>query len=666
MAPASAPVVGAPQPPRVRLSLGVTGHRVDNAAYAANEAAILRTIGEICGRIDDAVAAMPPLIGHEPAAPTRLHALLADGADQAVADEALRRGWELVAPLPFGLDLNIAVNARPADVAEARAMAAGGAPASAETRARADRIRDLAARARVFALADQDDFIRELYFARLEAPGDTRALETFSAHTSERVGLAGRVMIEQTDIMLAVWDGASQVFIGGTGHTVAAALEMGEPVVWIDARAPDNWRILRTTEALIDLDLTDTEDRAAGLASLVRNVLRPAEAGAQGDQLAGVAALDAESWRARSDPLWEGYRRVEVVFGGAGRPLRNLRQTYEAPAAAAAGSYAELVGALEALPGADPTLVPKLDVDVFRRFAWADGISARLSDAYRGGMIANFALSACAIVAGVIYLPFGASSPVFPLIELSVLGGIILITSLGQRRRWHRRWFETRRVAEYFRHAPIMLALGVARPPGRWPRGSETSWPEWYARFGLREVGLPAVSLSKGYLRGALRQLLDDHVTRQRDYHYGKAKRLTNVHHNLDGLSERLFGLAIVSVITSLALSEADALALVSRSLAAGISRWFTFLDVVLPTLGGAIAGVRYFGDFERFAAISEITAKKLDALHARITPLLAAPDEALEYGLVGELAHAADEIVVSEIENWQAVFGSKNITVPT
>jgi hypothetical protein len=265
----------------------------------------------------------------------------------------------------------------------------------------------------------------------------------------------------------------------------------------------------------------------------------------------------------------------------------------------------------------------------------------------------------------VIYLPFGASSPIFPLIELSVLGGIILITSLGQRRRWHRRWFETRRVAEYFRHAPIMIALGVARPPGRWPRGAETSWPEWYARYGLREVGLPSVSLSKGYLRAAMRDLLDDHVTRQRDYHFGKARRLTNVHHNLDGLSERLFGLAIVSVITSLALSEADSLALVSRSLAAGISRWFTFLDVVLPTLGGAIAGVRYFGDFERFAAISEVTAKKLDALHARITPLLAAPDEALEYGLVAELAHAADEIVVSEIENWQAVFGSKNITVP-
>jgi hypothetical protein len=88
-------------------------------------------------------------------------------------------------------------------------------------------------------------------------------------------------------------------------------------------------------------------------------------------------------------------------------------------------------------------------------------------------------------------------------------------------------------------------------------------------------------------------------------------------------------------------------------------------LDVLLPTFGGAVAGVRYFGDFERFAAISEVTAKKLDSVHGRIALLLAAPDAAIDYGLVADLAHAADDIVVSEIENWQAVFGSKNITVP-
>nr|QQZ51772.1 hypothetical protein JKL49_13235 [Phenylobacterium glaciei] len=85
----------------------------------------------------------------------------------------------------------------------------------------------------------------------------------------------------------------------------------------------------------------------------------------------------------------------------------------------------------------------------------------------------------------------------------------------------------------------------------------------------------------------------------------------------------------------------------------------------MLPTFGAAVAGIRYFGDFERFSAISQVSAEKLDAVHSRIRLLLAAPDAALDYGRVSELAHATDDIVVSEIENWQAVFGGKHVSVP-
>ncbi|MBL8881309.1 MAG: hypothetical protein JNG88_19580, partial [Phycisphaerales bacterium] len=109
-----------------------------------------------------------------------------------------------------------------------------------------------------------------------------------------------------------------------------------------------------------------------------------------------------------------------------------------------------------------------------------------------------------------------------------------------------------------------------------------------------------------------------------------------------------------------------SALALVSESIHKAIypmTKIFTFLGVLLPTFGAAVAGIRYFGDFERFAAISEVTAEKLNAVHARIATLIAAGDSGADYGLVSDLAHAADDIVVSEIENWQAVFGGKYVT---
>jgi hypothetical protein len=36
-----------------------------------------------------------------------------------------------------------------------------------------------------------------------------------------------------------------------------------------------------------------------------------------------------------------------------------------------------------------------------------------------------------------------------------------------------------------------------------------------------------------------------------------------------------------------------------------------------------------------------------------------------LDYSGVSELAHTIDDIVVGEIESWQAVFGGKRISVP-
>jgi hypothetical protein len=405
---------------------------------------------------------------------------------------------------------------------------------------------------------------------------------------------------------------------------------------------------------------------------LVSEALQPApgsKPGHHAKHLEGLAALDSEQWRPHSQKLWHGYRRAEALFGAdtiAGR-FRPLGQTYEPPDAIAEGSARAQMAAAAALPGQSEDFIAHIKTDVLQRFAWADGISARLSDTYRGGMILNFLFSALAIVGGIAYLPLATADQKwgFALFELTLLAAILIITFVGQNRRWHGRWFETRRVAEYLRLAPIMLVLGVSRPPGRWPRGAHTSWPEFYARQALRDAGLPAVTLTSAYLRGALCGLLLPHVTGQRDYHRAKAHRLEQAHRRLDRLSEIMFTLAVISVSIYLLLKFGGMAGLFSPDLAYGLSKLFTFLGVMLPTFGGALSGVRFFGDFERFSAISEVTAGKLDAIAARLTLLLSAPEGAIDYARAAELAHATDDVVTSEIESWQAVFGGKHITVP-
>ena len=472
--------------------------------------------------------------------------------------------------------------------------------------------------------------------------------------------MAGRVMIEQSDLLIAVWDGIAHNLPGGTGHTIAAALEQGAPVIWIDPARPAEWRLLTAPEMLHArrTALPGTDDQ---LAAVVAAALRPGEGGAL---KRGAEALRLEAWHSHSHPLGTGYRRIEALFGGQGRPLR---QRYEPPEEVGTGSAAPIMALAADLSGSDPDFAPGLERETLQRFAWADGISARLSDSYRSGMVANFLLSALAVAVGIAYQPLYLDKDkwLFALGEFLLLGSIVAITWIGRRRHWHKRWFETRRVAEYFRHAPILQLLGVTRPPGRWPRGADTSWPEYYARHGLRALGLPRVTIDPDYLRRGLDGLLNLHVLPQLAYHRAKALRLTTVHHRLDQLSNALFLLAVASVSTWMVLSLLAAIGLAPADLPKHSAKLFTFLGALCPTLGASIAGIRYFGDFERFAAISDVTAEKLEAIGQRIAVLLAAEGVTIGYSQVADLAHAVDRVVVDEIENWQAVFSGKDIAIP-
>lgn len=662
--------IAAPPPPDIRLSVGVTGHRSDHPLYAANAARIETTIAEIFDSIDRATAKMDSPIDKSSIAATRLHTLLVDGTDQVAASLALVRGWELISPLPFGEKMNLAINAMPDNAEDARALLAGQQAKKASTQKRAESIDLVARQARLFELADQDDVIGELYLAMLDAPDDFAKTQAFARESAQRAQLAGRILIEQSDMLIAIWDGASTANIGGAGHTVATALDLGAPVIWVDPVDPANWQILHAPESLALSRKVDAEtQRDARVSALVKDVVRPETVlqSAQERNGQGLATLSNEQWRERSSRLVHAYRRIEALFSGEKSRFRSLVQIYEKPDDVAQGSGAELIESITNLPGADPDLTRKITGYALKSFAWADGISARLSDHYRAGMVVNFLLSALAIVGGILYLPLVPAEQKwgFALFEFLLLVAIVIITYRGQKYRWHERWFETRRVAEYFRHSPLMLILGVARSPGRWPRSTDTSWPEWYVRQALRDIGLPRAKVTTGYLRAALETLDKCHVTPQRDYHFAKARRLQNVHHNLDRFSEFLFKLALISVATYLVLKLGSSVNFLDSGFVGKLSKTFTVLGVLFPTFGAAIAGIRYFGDFERFAAISEITAEKLDAIQSRIALLLAAPDDALDYGMVTELVHATDDVVVAEIENWQAVFGGKHITVP-
>ena len=300
-------------------------------------------------------------------------------------------------------------------------------------------------------------------------------------------------------------------------------------------------------------------------------------------------------------------------------------------------------------------------------FVWADGIATSMADRYRSGMVTNFTLGPLAIISGVLYLPLVETSQkwIFAAIELSLLFVIVANTAMGQKLRLHDRWLETRRVAEYLRHASVLYVFGVARPAGQWPAALRSPWPEWYARMTVRDLGLPQARVDAAYLRAATRTLRDHFVEPQRRYHAGKSARLHRAHHAVERVAEGFFALAILIVATFVALSGAAAIGLIDPGVTKGLAKWFTVVAIALPTISGALTAIGFFGDFDHFADASQVSAQGLDALSQRIAVFLDRPDEALTYDQFAEIARKADAIAFDEIQAWQSVFSGKRITVP-
>jgi hypothetical protein len=637
----------------MRLGFGITGHRDSNPAYRTNSEGIERSLSRLFGSIDAAAdVTLKP----------RLHALLSLGTDLLAVEMALGIGWQVAVPLPFGKALNMAINAQPHTIEDAAALLEGNGHCSEAVAVSAKRIADVAGRVTCFELAERDAFIGSLFLESLKNPTDEVAQQAFSVAASERAALAGQVMIGQIDMLIAVWDGHSPGPVGGTRHTIARALEIGVVVLWIDAGQPNDWRLLDNPEALANRwNLPKVDD--ADVMCNPLSVLMSHNQTEIGQQL-----LDRNKPPVRSRKRYHMYRRIEVLFAAEWREaFSSLTQHYASADEVLSNDTYALLGSARSPSGTDPTLLKQTEEQVIRRFVRADAVATYLSDAYRGGMVANLLMAAFAVIGGIAYLPFfdvGMKWP-FALFEFVLLGSILLIIAIGRRRDWHGRWFQTRRVVEYLRHAPFMLFLGVARPAGSWPQSSDADWPEDYVRSILREIGLPNVAISQATLRTALEKWIGAHVSAQRAYHVLKAKKLEHIHNNLEVMSERVFMLAMLVVATYLIGEVASWVGLLPTDVMLKASKLFTFLGVALPTLGGALAGIHYFADFGRFAAISESTANRLIAVEQRIAALLAAPDDERDYGRVASIARAVDQIVVSEIEHWQDVFGGKHISVP-
>ncbi|MCX7357683.1 MAG: hypothetical protein NT015_06025 [Alphaproteobacteria bacterium] len=220
------------------VTLAITGHRLSHQGMHGRAEAV----GHALKTLFDLLTSSP--VGARSFA---LNTMLADGADQIATRCALALGWRVNATLPFGAALTCAIGATSND--DSAEVKRGVLEQARHAIASRDRSENAAIQA----------FSELLHAAHVETPSDDDAHDaalwigdapSFLNEASQRYAMAARLALDNSDVLVAVWDGASTDLIGGTGDTVIEALKLGLPVIWIEPAAPETVRLLTSATDL--------------------------------------------------------------------------------------------------------------------------------------------------------------------------------------------------------------------------------------------------------------------------------------------------------------------------------------------------------------------------------------------------------------------------------
>lgn len=452
---------------------------------------------------------------------------------------------------------------------------------------------------------------------------------------------AGLVMLDNCDILIAVWDRTFGDKRGGTEDIVAEASRRRMPVFLIDAQH----------EMPPTLDVGDGSPLPpadAAIARLIGGLLLPP----------GLAAF--KTFIGEGKPGGIAYDGRNLGWHRLGGWLARFVRRITSPKARTAPDIAATAGPALTPSGGSLALGEQQKI--------TDDIASRLGEVYRTSFTLLFLGSALAILAGLLAV-FSFENPhlkaVTVSIELAILFGMLVLFRRGQNRAWHGRWVETRKAAEFLRVAAALHPVAATLPPNR-DAEDDNAWALWYARACARAVPLPTAEFNTAYLAAAIRQFLNFTVIHQINYHRGNALRLKHLHHGLDRIGRILF-------IATLLAGGAYLAVYVYMYFRHGLSdheSWFfvwfkpliTFMSAGLPALVAALYGIRAQGDYEASAERSKETANGLLGVKTSLEQLSQAPD--IDPMAVRAEFGKAGDIMLSDLNLWRHIYGYRPLNI--
>jgi len=623
------------QPPKPRLALrvGVTGHRPQDLPRAQIDL-LQKKIHEVLHILKQFALEHPRVSTSyrerdEPL--LRMVSSLAEGADRYAAQQAISLGYELQCSLPFARD---------------------------------EYLNDFAADAAA------QEFNRLLDNTQVTTA--TLELDGSRAHAAEAYLAAGRVILSQSDVLLAIWDGLDPHGEGVTAQLVAEAGLRNVLTIRIASESPHD--IFYRTSGIKWESSSEARD---GFLARLRTLLNPPRHTKK--------EKEEELSTSPQDYFSEVQKRWN--WGMFWIPFRNLwlfRPTKPIPMVPDFGlsGVDEWVAILNNSGAFSDSAIALIDnARLCDHYGWANGLAEYYGNVYRSAFAANYLLSALAVFCAFIHyaleqLGWEKISLGFIVAELGLLGFIAFLYFIGRAHRWHERWIDYRLLAEYLRQLFFLIPLGpgeLSSPhlPKYMSAGDpKTTWMYWHYLALRREIGVVGGEYSHTYL-DSVRSFLNskDGIRGQIDYHDNNADRMEKLDSRFVSLTKALFGVAIAAAVAAGLLQGLLLTHVLPECMARSLPvLWLTaiiaFLATASPALGAALAGIRSQAEFERVKKRSRAMLHTLQS----ICKELDARDQhhhKISLAALNLIVAEAGQLMVDELLDWRIVFKDRPLPEP-
>jgi hypothetical protein len=492
-----------------------------------------------------------------------------------------------------------------------------------------------------------------------------------------------RWLTRWADLLVVAWNGRLAAGTGGTADTVALALAKGLPVIWIDthvgamdaADAEMPIRLLSPERLWLDGQFSELVDalghpahRAAlapeasaeALAELLIPVFLPPSSAAE---LEGDDGSDEETSRRREyatgDPLlpppWSGWRGAAVyAFCNLRRILavwlaERWTQFYR--------SHAPKSEALTAIP--PPKLADSRGAGR-NRHAGHPLIDAAFAESdKRATLFGNLhrAIQSLLLIIAVLAVFLGTLPAVVPGVKTWAvcLEFVVLIVAwffwhVSFFATSHRRWSDTRRLAERLRALRATWPLDFDVNDDR--SDPSLTWTEWQARAVRRAAGPPTGFLSAARLSEAVLAACDDRmgiVAGQTYYNATTRDRMMALHHRVQWIEQKSFYflLTILPVFLIWHFSLGASQSLNAFDWKAQVGGIILMLSAVIPAIAAACLAIEAKLDIEENARRSARFAVQFAGLENAL-------QSAKSPGDAQELLRDSARLLLADADNWR------------